>query len=319
VRLNDTYGIFGSAVPIGDPVVPWIDERFELDPNNAPVHAKTGYPVCVPRVAPPANDPKCPSTNRPAPDAANPTRHLRFTCGTGAASAVLEASGIMPLAGCNPNLPVPLRVGDYVTYSGILVPDANAPADAPSNFLVAAYGLDAELGVYTVPGTEPVYVLVEEAIEGTKGARFFTDPVFGNIPQEETTRFHIVGFSTDVTRNVEVGVFDSDRDGSPPTHTSMSGAAGLPPNNFLPFGRFRTTTNAKAGARAVRRDAFAYVVGSARGATGPAPDKPLPDTGLDPTLKSGTYEAPIGEFIYPEATDFGNPGFPTPVPTENFC
>lgn len=278
VRLNDPTGIYGMRNDNGAKSLIPLDARFALDPDNSPVHAKTGFPVCVAGTG--AVDPDCPAANRPADPAVR-----QFTCGASSATAPAHP-------GCNPTRPVPLAVGDYVTWSGILLPD---PA---GGFLIAAYGLDAELGIYTAPGAEPVYIFIEEALQGTKGERF------PDIPQEETTRFRIVGFTTDPTRNVEIRLVDSG--GRNEIGTSFTGPGGLSPSNGAQLGRFRNTWPAKDDARAVRRDVLASVVGSPHGV--------LPNG-----LTSGKYLAPISEYIYPEPTSFGVTGFPTPVPFENFC
>ena len=282
VRLNDPRGIYGAPSTT-------LDARFALDPDNSPVHAKTGFPVCIRRTDQPS---RCPAANRPA-DAA---RRMRFTCGPGApASADAPAE-----PACDPRRPVPLAEGDYVTVVGMLVRDAAGAT------LLAAHGLDAELGIYTSPGANPAYLFIEEALQGSKG-----EP-FADIPQEETTRFRIVGFTTDPTRNVEVSLIDTGLD---ETGTSLTGPAGLAPSNGPQLGRFRNTWPAKDDARAVRRDVRARIVGTAGAA-------PLPN-GLTP----GLYTAPIGEYIYPENTRFGvgaaaagaSAGAPLPVPFENFC
>ena len=70
----------------------------------------------------------------------------------------------------------PLRIGDAVSYVGMIVPDS------AGGFVIAAHGLEAELGIYTSPGAEPVYAFIEEALQGTKGERF------ADFDQEETTR-----------------------------------------------------------------------------------------------------------------------------------
>ncbi len=127
--------------------------------------------------------------------------------------------------------------------------------------------------------------------------------VFPTLQQEETSRVRIVGFTTDPSRPVEVRLIDSGRN---ETGTSLTGPAGLAPSNGAQFGRFRNTWPAKDNARAVRRDILARVVGS-------------PNAKLANGLTSGLYVAPIGEYIGPEATRFGDPGFQPPVPFENFC
>ena len=126
---------------------------------------------------------------------------------------------------------------------------------------------------------------------------------FAGVPQEETSRVRIVGFTTDPSRAVEVSLIDSGRN---ETGTSLTGPAGLTPSNAAQFGRFRNTWPAKDNARAVRRDIRAQVLGS-------------PNQKLASGLTSGVYVAPIGEYIAPEATRFGVRGFQPPVPFENFC
>ncbi|MBV1796533.1 hypothetical protein [Siccirubricoccus sp. G192] len=285
VRLNDPTGIYGVANGAGAKAGIPLDERFALDPDNSPVHARTGFPVCIPR---PGASAQCPAGNRPA-------GVLRFTCSRAASG---QPGGLAPAASpdapahaCDPERPVPLAIGDYVTYVGML------QADPAGGFLIAAHGLEAELGIYTSPGTEPVYLFVEEAIQGTKGESF------SGIPQEETTRFRIVGFTTDPSRNVEVRLVDSGRN---EVGTSFTGPAGLPPSNGPQLGRFRNTWPAKDDARAVRRDVLVRVVGS-------------PNAKLATGLTSGLYTAPVNEYIYPEPTRFGVRGFPVSVPFENFC
>lgn len=279
IRLNDPKGIYG--LPNSHPTrasVP-MDARFSLDPENSPIHARTGFPVCIPRSA---SDAKCPAANRPAS-----LNVKRYTCGNVAAEALSPV-----LNNCDPERPAPLRVGDFVNYAGMIVPDPKG------GFVVAAHGLEVELGIYTSPGAEVVYVFIEDALQGTLGERF------ADVPQEETTRVNLVGFTTDPSRPVEVLLIDSDREGKT---TALTGPAGLQPSNGPQMGRFRNTWPAKDNARAVRRDMMVRVIGSS--------GKKV----VDSNLTSGLYVAPIGEYIAPEATRFGVPGFQPPVPFENFC
>ncbi len=278
VRLNDPKGIYGQANGAGAKAALPLDQRFQLDPDNSPVHARTGFPVCIPRAA---GDARCPAGNRPAAPA-----DKRFTCGAVRAEPLAPA-----LAGCDARLPAPLRVGDHVAYVGMLQPDG------AGGFIVAAHGLEAELGIYTSPGVEPVYLYIEEALMGTLGE------IFPDLQQEETSRVRVVGFTTDPSRPVEVRLIDSGRN---ETGTTLTGPAGLPPSNGPQFGRFRNTWPAKDNARAVRRDLQARVIGS-------------PNAELANGLTSGLYVAPIGEYIGPEATRFGVPGHQPPMPFENFC
>jgi hypothetical protein len=266
VRLNDPTGVYGWANSEGAKSAIPLDRRFSLDPDNSPVHARTGFPVCIPRSV---SDAKCPSINRPADATLR-----RYTCGQ------VGQTDALPVLGCDPSRPIPLRVGDYISYMGMLVADPNPTA----GFIVSAHGLEAELGVYTSPGEPIVYVFIEEALQ--------------------TTRVKIVGFSTDPTRAVEVRLVDTGLD---EVGTSLTGPAGLTPSNGPQFGRFRNTWPAKDSARAVRRDARVTVVGLNN------PQK------LANGLTPGRYTAPISEYIAPEITRFGIRGFPVPVPFENFC
>ncbi len=148
---------------------------------------------------------------------------------------------------------------------------------------------------------------IEVAIQGTKGERF------PNIPQEESTRFRIVGFSSDPSRNVEISLIDSGLDDE---GLSISGPGGLTPSNAAQLGRFRNTWPAKDDARAVRRDVRAQIVD---------PGNPSPVEVLQNGLTVGKYEASIAEYIYSEVTRFGARSnnnvnsFAVPVAFENFC
>lgn len=284
VRLNDPGGAFGrpnadSAGVFGaDPM----DQRFSLDPENAPVTAMTGFPMCVPDVAPPASDDRCPTTNRPAGADRN-----RFTCGPIAAEASSPA-----LPGCRPDRKAPVLVGDYVDYAGMLT----ETAPGSKVFFVAAHMLHVQAGIYTSPGADPAYVFVEEALVGMLG-----EP-FANIDQEETSRFRTVGFTTDPTRPIDVFLLDVDGadDGRERLLTTLQ------PQRAGQIGRVRITLPAKSNFLPVARDVRYRIAGHTSTKVG--------------TLDSGQYTAPVGEYIYPEITRFGQrPSFPVPVPFENFC
>jgi hypothetical protein len=57
VQINDPVGRFGLA---HSP-----DPRFTADTENPAIRAFSGYPLCIPRVAPPATDILCPLTHLP--------------------------------------------------------------------------------------------------------------------------------------------------------------------------------------------------------------------------------------------------------------
>jgi hypothetical protein len=186
---------------------------------------------------------------------------------------------------------VPLRVGDYVTYSGMLTRTATGGS---TSYFVAAHAIGANLGVYTAPGVDPAYVYIEESIAGTLG-----EP-FPGIDQEETSRFRIVGFTTDPTRRVEVCLVDDDASSSCGRLLTT-----LSPSRNAQIGRIRVTLPAKANFLPNTRDVRVRIENHTPVAIG--------------KLTSGQYTAPVGEYIYPENTRFGLPGAPVPVPFENFC
>ncbi len=277
VRINDPAGRYGSAnaAKTGGAAM---DERFASDPGNAPVAADTGYPMCLPRSA---ADADCPAGNRaPAPNTG------RFTCGPISAEPTAPA-----LPGCNPVKPAPLQVGDYINFSGMLTEDA----PASGTFFVAAHAVHAMAGIYTSPGANPAYVFVEEALVGTLG-----EPYPG-IDQEETSRFRLVGFTTDPSRRVEV--FLVDVAGSVETERRLTT---LTPSPVAQIGRIRITLPAKANFLPITRDVRIRIEGHT-------------STKVAGGLDSGQYTAPVSEYIYPENTRFGRPRLPVSVPFENFC
>lgn len=280
VRINDTRGTYGkpnSAKGAGSAM----DDRFAADPGNAPIVSQTGFPMCIPSTA--AGDPDCPLTNRGQGGV-----ERRFTCGS-----ISEDPTALARPLCLPDKKAPLVVGDYITYSGMLT------EEAPGQRFVAAHAISALTGIYTSPGANPAYVLIEEAIVGTLGAPFPAP----NDNQEETSRFRIVGFTTDPTRRVDVFVMDTVQ-GDPSEQERR--LTTLDPQRAGQIGRIRVTLPAKANFLPITRDVRIRIEGhtSVKVANG---------------LDSGQYTAPVGEYIYPENTRWGIPAYPISVPFENFC
>lgn len=281
VRINDPAGVYGktNAAKTGGAA---FDDRFGSDPGNAPIAANTGFPMCIPRVAPPANDPQCPLANR-APET-GPSLGRRFTCGTVAAEPTAPAH-----APCQPGRPAPLKVGDYIAFNGMMTEDS----PGSGTFFHAAHAMQVLAGIYTSPGANPAYVFIEEALMGTLG-----DPWPG-IDQEETSRFRMVGFATDPSRRVDVFLVDPNVPGGERRLTTLQ------PSGVGQIGRIRVTLPAKSNFLPLTRDVRIRIEG-------------LPEfTGSG--LAQGQYTAPVGEYIYPENTRFGRPRSPVGVPFENFC
>ncbi len=280
VRINDPRGTYGkpnSAKGVGSAM----DDRFAADPGNAPIVSQTGFPMCIPSTA--AGDPDCPLINRGLGES-----ERRFTCGPVAAEPTAPAR-----PACQSNKKAPLVVGDYITYSGMLT------EETPGQWFVAAHAISSLTGIYTSPGANPAYVLIEEAIAGAVGAPFPAP----NDNQEQTSRFRIVGFTTDPTRRVEVFVIDTWQ--ADPSERERP-LTTLDPQRVGQIGRIRVTLPAKANFLPITRDVRIRIEGhtSVKVANG---------------LDSGQYTAPVGEYIYPENTRWGVPAYPISVPFESFC
>lgn len=280
VRINDPRGMYGKPNS-GKGAGNVMDERFAVDPGNAPVVSQTGFPMCIPISA--AGDSNCPLANRGSGGA-----EKRYTCGSVSVEPTAPAR-----AACQPGKKAPLVVGDYITYAGMLT------EETPGKFFIAAHAVSALTGIYTSPGVNPAYVLIEEAIVGTLGVPF-PPP---NENQEETSRFRIVGFSTDPTRRVEV--FEIDTSMSDPSEVERR-LTTLDPQRVGQIGRIRITLPSKANFLPITRDVRIRIEGHS-------------SVKVAGWLDSGQYTAPVGEYIYPENTRWGIPRFPVSVPFENFC
>ncbi|KAJ7145996.1 hypothetical protein C8R44DRAFT_5148 [Mycena epipterygia] len=131
VVLNDPIGRYGP-VYTANPL--WTVDAF--DPS---VTAATGFPVCIPRNT---TDSECPLTNRPTDGNGNYLTSFTF-----------PAPDLVTEGGPDPRFMTPLVVGDYVTFSGIKTADG----------VLELYMLQANLGLFTAPGTQPAYVVAAAA------------------------------------------------------------------------------------------------------------------------------------------------------------
>lgn len=297
VRINDATGAYGkrNADKAGGNA---FDERFAADPGNAGVVANTGFPMCIPASA---GDAACPAANR-APEGGvfAPSQGRRYTCGPVAAESQAPAH-----PGCDPRKPTPLQVGDFISYAGMLTEDS----PGSGTFFHAAHAIEALLGIYTSPGRNPAYVFTEVTIVGTLG-----DP-WPNIDQEETSRFRIVGFTTDPSRRVKVYAVDNPGTLAQASPLPLDPDAGpgerlltaLQPSTTAQIGRVRITLSAKANFLPITRDILARIEGHPR------------DAATAGGLAQGRYTSPVSEYIAPENTRFGRPRAPVAAPFENFC
>lgn len=327
VRLNDPAARHsGAGGRFGKAISP--DWRFKADQDNPTVHAATGYPVCIPRVDPAAaNDTDCPRNNRPCENPANgqeaacpasflpsaSSRHrTRFTVGALPARTAAGAVSDAPVcAACNPAKMVPLAVGDYVVYAGTLQKEGG-------QVYISASSLEADLGIFTSPGANPAYVFIEEAILGTGGTAFpgidqETGPGKVIPGQNIVTRFRIIGFTTDPSRNVDVFALDvtdaASADKRPRLLTSV------PPEAVAPIGRFRVTVDQQVF-MPPPREVRAQIQRTVDAAGNRSPERAANG------LEWGQYTAPVGEYIFPEGRVFGGkrpePGL-IPANFEDLC
>lgn len=274
VRLNDPAGRYGLKTTAADATFP-TDERFTSDDENPTVHAETGFPMCIPRPGT-GSDALCPDSNRPADHSIT-----NFVMGPALASFPAAVS----CSSCNPNLAVPLVVGDYINYSGTLA-KAN---DATGTVYISAHTVAAALGIFTQPGSKPVYVSQEVSLIGTGGAPF------SGVGQEISPRdIKVEGFTTDPSRPIDIYALAVN---------SCTGAeneikVGTVDPGDIPFGRFRfevKRAQSPVPIPLVREFRVKAQQGTVTNGNG---------------LLAGQYTAPVSEYIFPENNVFGDPIIP---------
>jgi hypothetical protein len=207
IQLNDPTGEFGR---VQSP-----DARFSVDNQNPTVHAGTGYPMCVPRTDPTVaggDDALCPQGNRPKP--------VNGVCNN-FNLAVLPKGGLLPGPGpkqvyCSqwvmgaaasangdPSKQAPFEVGDNITWSGTLIPSK----DPTIPDLISAHTVEAQVGIYTAPGTKPSYLAIGSF--GIGSADTALTAVSG-VAQEGADRIFLEAETTDVQTPVDIYMTDTD-------------------------------------------------------------------------------------------------------------
>ena len=322
LQINDPIGRFGRAQSP--------DPRLSVDDENPTIHAATGFPMCVPRTDPAvADDALCPQANRPKP--------VNSQCRNfGQAGIPLPASGELsfPAAGqvyCSqyvmPNpatalagepdakQQAPFEVGDFVAYSGTLM------KDVAGNSYLSTHTIEANVGIYTQPGTQPSYLAIGGFGLGT------ADPAataVNGAGQETQDRMFLEAETTDVQTPVDIYMMDTDpQTGAVKnrwiTPFEMTGeAAGGITTQFTgpqPQRARIRATKAPAGllsapSRTVRVMARTLC----------QPLLQLDQTALDTCvntapieangLVAGQYSAPVFEYIFPENVKPGDPIVP---------
>ena len=318
--FNDAHS--GTRIRINDPTIAALgtgryskgqtpDRRFTVDQDNPTIMSATGFPMCLPRVAPPAanaleTDPLCPQGNRTVDLA---TGALASTVHMG-----VPADGVLPDA----RIQAPLEIGDYVTFAGIQVTDDEAaPTAGPwpglASTYVSAYSIVDNTAIYTAPGSNPAYVQIEVTLVGTGGLS-----VAGAGEVAARTRFE--GFTTDPTRAIHLFAIDLDPATGAGTDrdlgTILPDTAGFPGRwRFRPpcavFGSAPTdktcVMNQAGSFLPPTREVRAVIEGQ----QGQVPGLPAAQTAAN-GLFFGQYHAPVAEYIFPETV----PG--APIVPNNF-
>jgi hypothetical protein len=336
---SGTLFVNGRAVMINDPPIAGLtnptvtstsvgrhtvgqspDTRFTVDQSNPTIRTETGYPMCIPRVDPAGKnylteDPRCPQRNRPM---LNGAYLYTFTTDMPRLNPLTTAPN--PLI-TDPWEQIPFEVGDFVTYAGILLPpcaagtgpgtnftcqpDLSAPQ---SSFIIAAYQVINNLGVYTQPGVDPAYVAIDVLLQGTGG---IPNPLF---PQEVTSKVKVEGMMTDPTRTVDAFALDQDCNGTLTDRLTAPWAMFLAVDPGPPLGakkgRFRWRP---AGGAFLPPTSLVRVrVSNYTGYIGASSTDPLGAPLATPTISTnglvyGQYNAPDFAFVFPENLGIGNP------------
>lgn len=345
LQLNDPRGRFSKGQSA--------DTRFAVDDENPTIRAATGYPMCIPRADPTtkADDPRCPKRNRPrAPAcrnfaAANVALPSRQELTAPAAGQIYCSSFVMgdpATAGSNDPISseqAPFQIGDFIQYSGTLLRgDSKGPGGSDT---ISVHTIEANVGIYTEPGTLPVYLAITSASVSAEAPR-----IFNNIPQEAPDRLVLEAVVTDVTSIVDIYLVDLDtatrketqRWITPASMTSGIGSWGS--NNEIIDGGITTQfTGPVPGRVRIRANRATpgilysptrYMRVAARQLCDPANinglviaiNRALPVGVRRPMvpclirataangLKSGQYLAPTVNFLFPEAIVPGDPTVP---------
>lgn len=319
----------GARVRINDPVVAMADgtetgryskglspdPRFTVDQDNPTIISATGYPMCLPRVAPPApnaaeTDPRCPQGNRPLDLAGNFLINITMP-------PPPTAAGQLP----DPRIQAPLEIGDYVTYAGILVADTATPTAGPwpgaATTYISAYSIVNNTAIYTAPGVDPAYVEIEVTLIGTGGLN-----VVGAGEAAARTRFE--GMSTDTSRPIHLYAIDLDPVSGDSTDRDLGTVGVDVPGGAVPGRwRFRPPCDPFGTAEPTPLPAKTCVMNQAGTFLPPTREVRAVIEGQQSQVGSGAqtaanglvfgqYHAPILEYIFPENV----PG--SPIVPNNF-
>jgi len=340
VRINDPNGRFGRAQSP--------DPRFSVDDANPTVHASTGYPMCVPRTDPAVgDDPLCPQANRPRPVSGScrnfsmagvtPPKGGELTRPVAGqafcAQFVMNTASARAAGDPDPRQQAPFEVGDVIRFSGSLM------HPGVGSDYISAHTVEADLGIYTQPGTQPSYLAIGDFGVGSADPNPLS---INGVTAESQDRIFLEAETTDVKTPVDIYLMDVDPlTGSVRnrwvTPFEMTGEQNGPvgADGVTPIGGGITTQNVGAQPQRVRLRATKAPAGllsqpsrtvrvAARSLC--TPQAPVNDpqgrpvlTALDRCLNNadaaarvangllaGQYFAPTFEFLFPENVKVGD-------------
>ena len=212
-----------------------------------------------------------------------------------------------------------MMVGDFVTYSGTLFKINPLGQNIAANMMISVHTLELDLGVYTFPGSTPVYVNCTVAGLGTDGLAGPVDPAVnvgnpsvGTLAGEFSNRSQFEGFCTDI--GTPGGKFGS-------TSITISGvsvnAAGV--ESLIPVPATAGGLGNPANPEVVPQGRWRFRVSSlSNTALNPIPltreYRVVHSNGITPNvcngLFGGQFQLPNFNFFFPERTTFGNPQYP---------
>jgi hypothetical protein len=123
----------------------------------------------------------------------------------------------------DPRIQAPFEVGDYITYSGTTMGGGGVPGGGGT--FVSAHTIEANLGIYTQPGTQPSYLAIGEFGIGT------ADPTAAaagtGVAQESTNRIFLEAETTDYRTPIDIYLVDDVVGGV------LSAGLGIPPGGII--------------------------------------------------------------------------------------
>ncbi|KAA0982931.1 hypothetical protein [Pseudomonas sp. ANT_J28] len=343
IQINDPSGRFGR------PQSP--DPRFSVDDANPTIHAATGYPMCVPRTVS-GDDALCPQKNRPkvvTPTTTNNCRNFNQAGVTPPASGELSPPALGQVycsqfvmkrfsdaartaADPDPTQQAPFEVGDFISYAGTLF--KSTTAGTPD--YISAHTIEANIGIYTQPGSQPSYLAIGEFGIGT------ADPAataINGVAQETQDRIFLEASTTDVKTPVDIYLIDvnpstgvqTNRWVTPYEMTGECNPAQSLATSCLGVSGGITTQNTGPQPQRARVRATKAPTGLLSQPTRTlrvvarslcAPQMTASQTAVDSCIQNasrltvangliaGQYVAPVFEFIFPEGVKPGDPVVP---------